>query len=99
MPMTRSILFWVLALLLTLASAYYQRKTGPTYPVTGVVTVHGADVHYSLTRTHGGDGDQPVSLLDPSGTVSGEIVFKRYKTADEWERRALERSADTLCGS
>ncbi|MBE0643728.1 MAG: hypothetical protein IH600_06575 [Bacteroidetes bacterium] len=96
--MTRSILFWILALLITLASAYYQRTTGPTYPVDGTVSVHGADVHYSLTRTHGGDGDQPVSLLDPSGTVTGEIVFRRYKSPDDWSRRALTRNGDTLRG-
>ncbi len=96
--MTRTILFWVLALLITLASAYYQRKTGPTYPVDGVITVYGAEVHYSLTRSHGGDGDQPVSLTDPTGTVTGEIVYKRYKSQDDWSRVPLMRMADTLRG-
>ncbi|MFZ1730375.1 MAG: hypothetical protein WBQ23_16515 [Bacteroidota bacterium] len=96
--MLRSILFWVLALLITLGSAYYQRKTGPTYPVDGSLTIHGAEVHYSLTRSHGGDGDQPVPLIDPSRSVRGEIVFKRYKTDDEWTRQALVLSGDTLFG-
>ena len=31
--MFRNILFWILALVITLASAVYQRATGPTYPV------------------------------------------------------------------
>ncbi|MFA6232724.1 MAG: hypothetical protein WC824_00880 [Bacteroidota bacterium] len=96
--MTRSILFWVLALVITLASAYYQRTTGPTYPVDGSIRVHDAEVQYSLTRSHGGDGDQPVSLIDPSGSVTGEIVFKRYKTIDQWTRRVLVRSDDLLTG-
>ncbi len=56
--MKRSILLWALALVITLASAYYQRKTGPTYPLDGIITVQNTEVHYSLTRSHGGDGDQ-----------------------------------------
>lgn len=96
--MTRTLLLWILALLITLASAYYQRVTGPSYPLDGTAAVHGADVTYSLTRTHGGHGDQPVSLIDVGGGLTGEIVFKRYKTGDEWSRRTLERSRDTLRG-
>jgi hypothetical protein len=97
--MTRTILFWVLALVITLSSAYYQRKTGPTYPVSGSISVHGTDLHYSLTRSHGGEGDQSVPLIDASGSLTGEIVFKRYKTDDAWTHRTLNRSGDTLIGS
>ena len=96
--MARSTLLWILALLITLGSAYYQRKTGPTYPVSGDVIVGSAEVHYSLTRTHGGDGDQPVPFHILSGEVVGEIVFKRYKTDDAWSRLPLRSHGDTLTG-
>lgn len=96
--MKRSIFLWALALVITLASAYYQRKTGPTYPLDGSVAVQNTEVRYSLTRSHGGDGDQPVDLVDPGGAVTGEIVYKRYKTADEWTRIPLFRAGDTLRG-
>lgn len=96
--MTRTILLWILALIITLASAYYQRITGPSYPLDGTAKLHGSDVTYSLTRTHGGEGDQPFSLIDAGGGLSGEVVFKRYKTDDEWSRRPLLRSGDTLRG-
>lgn len=94
--MTRSILLWVLALAITLGSAYYQRKTGPTYPINDATTVAGSEVRYSLTRSHGGDGDQPVSLVNPGGTLTGELAYKRYKTQDEWTRLPLQRFGDTL---
>lgn len=96
--MKRSILLWALALIITLASAYYQRKTGPTYPIDGIVTVQNSEIPYALTRSHGGDSDQPVDLVDPGGAVTGEIVYKRYKTADEWTRLPLFRAGDTLRG-
>ncbi|MDX9759230.1 MAG: hypothetical protein RBU27_08725 [Bacteroidota bacterium] len=94
--MARSIGFWILALVLTLAAAYYQRKTGPTYPVDGEVIVQESRVRYTLTRSHGGAGDQPVTLIDVEGTVTGELVYKRYKTRDAWTRSPLYRSGDTL---
>lgn len=94
--MTRTILLWVLALVITLASAYYQRKTGPTYPIDGATKIEGSDIRYSLARSHGGDGDQPVTLLNPGGDVTGELAYKRYKTTDEWTRLPLVRDGDTL---
>lgn len=94
--MARSLLFWILALVITLAAAAYQRTTGPTYPVDGEASVRGTVVEYTLTRSHGGAGDQPVSLIDRGGAVTGELVFKRYKTRDEWTRVPLLRSGDTL---
>ena len=96
--MKRSIILWALALVITLASAYYQRKTGPTYPLDGTVAVQNTEVRYSLTRSHGGDGDQPVDLVNPGGAVTGEIVYRRYKAADEWTRIPLSRAGDTLRG-
>ncbi|MDT8322525.1 MAG: hypothetical protein RRA94_00335 [Bacteroidota bacterium] len=94
--MARSILLWILALLITLASAYYQRKTGPTYPVDGSVAVGDATVHYSLTRSHGGDGDQTVPFRSDLAGVEGEIVYRRYKTDDAWRRAALTAEGDSL---
>jgi hypothetical protein len=94
--MLRSILFWLFALLITLGSAVYQRMTGPTYPIDGALPVGDTSVSYSLTRSHGGDGDQPVLLIDPSGNVTGDIAWKRYNTDDEWTHVRLERMGDTL---
>ncbi|MCB2204755.1 hypothetical protein KQI65_08395 [bacterium] len=97
--MARSILLWILALIITLASAYYQRTTGPTYPVDGSVTLGTQSVDYSLTRTHGGDGDQVIPMRSPSGEVTGSVVYRRYKTDDPWSRVALVQKGDSLLGS
>ena len=94
--MARSILLWILALLITLGSAYYQRKTGPTYPVDGSIAVGDATVHYSLTRSHGGDGDQLVPFHTETAGVEGEIVYRRYKTDDAWSRSAITAEEDSL---
>ncbi|MDK9700054.1 MAG: hypothetical protein OEM52_07915 [bacterium] len=86
---TRSILLWLLAFIIMLASAYYQRRTGPTYPVSGIVKVGGVSVPYYLLRSHGGAGNQPVLLPITDTTVTGVVVWKRYKSHDQWQELPL----------
>jgi hypothetical protein len=71
---------WAVAVVVTLASAVFQRMTGPTYPVRGHVTLGSQDHSVRLTRTHGGPGDQPVRLVIPDSAVGGEVAWRRYPT-------------------
>jgi uncharacterized Ntn-hydrolase superfamily protein len=80
----RSVLFWILAICITLASAMYQRMTGPTYPLTGSVSLLGIVVDYRLDRSHGGDGDHEVRIETGSPEITGRLSWKRHKTADQW---------------
>ena len=96
--MFRNILFWILALVITLASAVYQRATGPTYPVDGEAELAGNPVSYSLTRSHGGDGDQPIRLHTPNGGITGALMYKPHKTDDSWTAVPLRIVGDTLVG-
>ncbi len=92
----KSFAFWALALILTLASAYYQRKTGPTYPISGQAKLEGGAVHYNMERSHGGPGDQLVSVHAPNPTLRGVLFFKRYKTDDAWTSVEMLRAGDSL---
>jgi hypothetical protein len=76
---------WLAAILMTLASAVFQRMTGPTYPV-----------RVTLTRTHGGPGDQPVRLVIPDSSVEGEVAWRRYPTEDAWSTLPLARNGEAL---
>lgn len=87
---------WILAIVVTLASAIFQRMTGPTYPVRGTVTVAGHDISYRLARTHGGPGDQPISLNAPDAALVGEVVWRRFPTSDPWQVLPLVRRGDRL---
>lgn len=97
--MWRNVGIWILAIVMTLASAVYQRLTGPTYPVEGETEVAGSSISYDLLRSHGGPGDQPVTLSVPDKTVSGTLVWRRYKTDDRWTRQDLVRIDDNLSGT
>jgi len=79
-------LLWTLALLITLASAYYQRVTGPSYPTDGKTSIDGANVEYTLPRSHSGNTDEIIKISVDDPSVKGILEWKRYKTSDEWTR-------------
>jgi hypothetical protein len=95
----RNVGLWLLAIAITLASAVYQRVTGPTYPLSGETELSGSRVSYQLLRSHGGPGDQPVAVIVPDTTVSGILVWRRYKTDDPWTQQRLVRVDDRLTGA
>ncbi len=71
--MRKPVLLWVLAFVLTLASAVYQRLTGPTYPVSGRVSIADCEFAYRLARSHGGTSNQPVELKTGDPRVAGSL--------------------------
>ncbi len=90
-------LFWLLAVVITLASAVYQRRTGPSYPLRGKAVVGGAEIRYRLPRTAETAGDAEVSLPAPA-PIEGRLEWMRFKTADDWARVPLAREGDRLVG-
>jgi hypothetical protein len=93
------VLYWVVAVVVTLASARWQRMSGPTYPVSGDVMLGGQTIVVELTRTHGGDGDQPVRILVADPEVRGEIAWRRYPTADAWADLPMTRDGEWLAAA
>ncbi|MHB8838935.1 MAG: hypothetical protein ACYC7F_08290 [Gemmatimonadaceae bacterium] len=89
-------ILWVVAVVITLVSAIYQRTTGPTYPARGAVVLGGQELKLRLTRTHGGPGDQPVVIAAADTAIAGEIAWRRFPTQDAWQRSPLVRDAGEL---
>jgi hypothetical protein len=90
-------LFWLLAILITLTSAVYQRMTGPTHPLRGKATVDGSLVRYRLPRSADSTGNLKVALPF-SAPAEGYLEYKRYKTDDPWVREPLVRQEAELVG-
>jgi hypothetical protein len=95
----RSVLFWILAFVITAASAIYQRLTGPTYPLTGSTRIDTTTITYRLDRSHGGDGDHEVSLATDTPAIAGRLEWKRHNTDDSWTAVPMAFSNGTLHAS
>jgi hypothetical protein len=95
--MRRSVLLWTLAIVLTMASAVYQRMTGPTYPVRFKGDLGGAQVAGKLLRTQTVGDDLPVTVrVQGTGDVAGVVTWRRFPTQDAWQEIPLRRHGDTL---
>ena len=51
----KATLWWVFAVFFTIAMASYQKRTGPTYPISGKTTLNGKEIKYKLIRTADSD--------------------------------------------
>lgn len=95
----KSVLIWVFVVVFTMATAIYQRMTGPTYPIRGNVEIGQQKITYRLIRTYDGTDDAKVKIVVPDTNIKGEIVFRRFKSFDNWNTNHMERHGDTLLGS
>lgn len=82
---------WILAVVVTLASALYQRMTGPSYPVRVRAELAGEPVRARLARTHSVSGDLPVRVRAADPQVAGEVRWRRFPTDEPWRALPLAR--------
>lgn len=86
----------MLALLLTLGSAYYQRLTGPTHPVRSKVEIGGETLKYKLIRSFPRPQDAPVRVQVADESISGYFIYKRTPSRDSWATAPLVREGEFL---
>lgn len=92
-------LFWVLATIITISAAIYQRKTGPTYPKNIKIKTEQGIVKSELIRSHGGESDCPIVYTIPEESVTAELSYRRYPTNEEWTTTPMKREGTELKGS
>jgi hypothetical protein len=93
---SKSVLYWIFAVVFTVLVAEYQKMTGPTYPVKGKVVLNKQEIKYQLIRTAENEANAKISLIVPDQTVSGTIEYKRYKSNDSLTKASLTRTGDKL---
>jgi hypothetical protein len=86
---------WAAAVVITLASAVWQRLSGPTHPVRAGLVLDGTEVNARLTRSHSISADQPVRVQAPDG-ISGEVRWRRFPSRDAWQVLPMTREGDAL---
>ena len=92
-------LLWVLAVIITLAAAVYQRMTGPTYSLKGAIDVGGREVAYRLDRSAENLKDCEVKVIVPDDSVTGFLEWRRFKTGDPRVEIQMVRKGEALVGT
>lgn len=97
--MRKNSTLWIVALVVTLLSAAYQRITGPTYPVRGTVTFGGQSYSVRVERSHETTDDQRIELRIPDETVAGVLSFRKYPGSQPDVKVPMVRSGELLVGT
>jgi hypothetical protein len=97
--MKRSTTLWLLAFIITAASAYYQRRTGPTYPIRGQATLGLKHFSYRLTTSHGGESDCPVLIRTDDSAVSGTLEWRHHDVDEGFRQSPMTFSEGVLKGA
>lgn len=87
---------WILAIAVTLASAVYQRVTGPTWPARWTVTLAGEKIRYRLPRSHAGPGDADIAVRVLATDARGTLSFRRHSSDDAWTSVEMLRRGEAL---
>jgi len=95
----KKVLLWIIAFLITVSAAFYQRMTGPTHPLRGKATLNETEITYKLERDPETTNDHEVQVKVPNAEIKATIIYKRYKTDDPWTRIPMNRDEDDLAGS
>ncbi|MBU8891931.1 MAG: hypothetical protein KOO66_04080 [Bacteroidales bacterium] len=89
-------LFWTLAVVITLASAYYQRKTGPTYPKNIEINIAENLIKFELPRS--GDSNEDHEIVIPKNNTfsSAQIHYRRFPVNESFSVINFEQQENKL---
>lgn len=92
----RTWLIWIFAIIFTVIIAGYQRRTGPTYPMSVKKEIGQTLIKADLLRSYDGQDDAKVILNIPDTTIHAKIQFRRVKSYDNWTTVPMTRKGDSL---
>lgn len=96
MTKTKSTIAWVLAVVITVAAAYYQKTTGPTYPRKEKLTINNSDYTIKLLRSSSiGEGALNEFKIEDQ-SVSAHLYYRPYPTRDAYTEMSFTRDGDKL---
>ena len=95
MKRSHVLLLWLAAIALTVGSAVWQRRTGPTYPLRGTAKLGGEEIAYRLLRSQNTGEGLPVRIR-ASAAVTGDVLWRRYPSNETLRRQALVRRGEEL---
>jgi hypothetical protein len=99
-PVLQRILIWIFAIAITLAASIYQNLTGPANPLRTTLWLNNDQVYsLKLPRSHAGKSNCMIELNVPDTTVAGDICYRRYPTAEGWQKTGMVRSKSILIAS
>jgi len=94
--LNKTIFYWLLAVIITLSAAVYQRTTGPTYEKKIDLTIDETLYKIELLRSHINTKPAPIKIKIRNENIGGKVYYKRYPSDEDFTGVALVRIGDNL---
>jgi len=96
-PTSVSVLLWVLAAALTLATFLYQDKTGPTQPIERTFQTSKGTLHTKFLRSENIGTDLAVMFVAPVPEgVTATVKYRRYTSGEPWKTAKMAPMSVTV---
>lgn len=82
---------WIVAAIVTLLAAAWQRRTGPSYPLRGTTEIAGSALRYRLPRSAVTTEDAPVRVPAADAVADATLRWRRFPTEDPFARIPMRR--------
>jgi hypothetical protein len=92
----KTTIIWLLAIIITLAAAIYQRRTGPTHPKRVSCAVNGQQYSFKLTRSGNSDCNALVNMPVADTSVTACVLYKIYKSTGNYDTIHATRNGTML---
>jgi len=93
--MKKTTTLWILAIVLTLSAAYYQKTTGPTYDKKAKISIEQTEYKFKLPRSNA-ESDCEINLEIPDNTITASLFYRKHPTNDAWTEIKMLRDGDNL---
>ncbi len=94
----QKILIWLAAFIITLLTAYYQRVTGPTYPIKDKITLESSEIKYTFARSHGGTEDHEVVIESTDPNLEINLFWKPLNDPGQWNKQQIKFNSNKYVG-
>jgi hypothetical protein len=94
--MKRKLYFWIIAVLLTLIAAVYQRVTGPTYPKKIKITLNAHEIKGMLPRSGTTGANTQIELGNVPENITATLFYKRFPTNDIYISEPFEKKGSNI---
>jgi hypothetical protein len=91
-------LIYLISIIFTFAIAYFQRITGPTYPINDKVNYKGKEIKYELPRSAQTNKAAEIIIEVGDTTANGLLLYKRFKSNDDWQIQTMNYENGKLIG-
>lgn len=84
MSKNKTIVIWVISVLAAFLIGMFQRRFGPTYPVSDTQKIQDITIEYRFLRSFHSGVDCPVKIKPSDFGLSARLEYRRVNSEDKW---------------